>query len=59
MKPVSMVLHVRLPPDTFARIKQLAIEDRRPQSFVARELIEARLFQIFDADAAVQKKARR
>ncbi len=49
MKPRRSV-HVGLPDDTYQYLKRLAHEQRKPQSYVARELMEARIFQLMDAE---------
>ncbi len=59
MKPVRTVLHVSLPDDTFQRIKQIAETERRPQSYVARELIEKSLFEMQAVEDAPKKATRR
>ncbi len=46
MKRKGTVVHVHFPPDTFARIKQIALENRRSQSYVARELVEKSLMDM-------------
>ncbi len=46
MKRKGTVVHVHLPPDTFARVKQLAADDKRSQSYISRELIEKSLMDM-------------
>lgn len=41
--PARTVLHISLPDDTIQRIKQIAQDEKRSQSYVARDLIEAQL----------------
>jgi predicted transcriptional regulator len=57
MKLPRTVLHVSLPDDTFQRIKQIATDERRPQSYIARELIEESL--VARREAAIPRKAAR
>ena len=40
------VLHVSLPHEVIERIKQMAVDDHRTKSFVARDLIERSLFEL-------------
>jgi predicted DNA-binding protein len=59
MKPQTPTIHVRLPHDTFARIQQLALENKRPKSYMARELIEKSLAELRDLEDAPPRKAAR
>ncbi len=45
MKPRRSI-HVGLPDDTYQRIKHIARDQQKPQSYVARELIEKSLLEL-------------
>ncbi len=57
--PTRTVLHVSLPNEVVDRITQMARDDHRTKSFVARDLIEKSLAELRDLDESPRRAARR